>query len=65
VSDFNKLHARGHDHSVFLCAFDLLELEGEDWRSEPLQVRKKRLRKRLARSKDGIQYNDHSRMTGG
>jgi bifunctional non-homologous end joining protein LigD len=28
VADFNALHSRLHDASVFLWAFDLLELEG-------------------------------------
>jgi ATP-dependent DNA ligase len=32
ISDFEKLHSRAYDHQVFLYAFDLLELNGEDWR---------------------------------
>ena len=31
-SDFDKLHSRAHDAQVFLYAFDLLGLNGEDWR---------------------------------
>jgi ATP-dependent DNA ligase len=30
ISDFEKLHSRAYDHHVFLYAFDLLELNGED-----------------------------------
>jgi ATP dependent DNA ligase domain len=32
VAVFQKLHSRAHDGEAFLYAFDLLELDGEDWR---------------------------------
>src|SRR6266545_1122172 len=35
-----RLRGRRHDASVFLYAFDLIELDGQDLRREPLQVRK-------------------------
>jgi hypothetical protein len=35
-SDFDTLHSNAHDHQVFLYAFDLLELNGEDYRQHPL-----------------------------
>jgi bifunctional non-homologous end joining protein LigD len=44
-ADFNKLHSRLHDDHAVLCAFDLLELNGEDLRGLPLLERKKRLKK--------------------
>ena len=34
--DFDKLWNRTHDHEAKLCAFDLLELDGEDFRAKPL-----------------------------
>jgi ATP-dependent DNA ligase len=34
--DFDKLWNRTHDHEAKLCAFDLLELDGEDYRPKPL-----------------------------
>jgi ATP-dependent DNA ligase len=34
---------RADDERVWLCAFDLLELNGEDLRQKPLVERKKRL----------------------
>ena len=37
---FDKLHSRAHDGEVILYAFDLLELDGEDWRPRPLAERK-------------------------
>jgi ATP-dependent DNA ligase len=45
---FEKLHSRAHDDQVFLYAFDLLELDGEDWRPRPLEERKAKLAKLLA-----------------
>ena len=43
VSSFDKLRHRSHDPEVFLVAFDLLELDGQDLRREPLEVRKQTL----------------------
>jgi bifunctional non-homologous end joining protein LigD len=59
VSDFDKLHARRHDHCVFLYAFDLLELNGDDLRSETLERRKAKLQRLLSRADNGIQFNEH------
>jgi bifunctional non-homologous end joining protein LigD len=42
-SDFDKLHSNAHDHQVFLYAFDLLELNSEDYRPHPLEKRKAKL----------------------
>jgi bifunctional non-homologous end joining protein LigD len=42
---------------VFLCAFDLLELDGEDWRPRPLG--KAKLRKLLTGARAGVQFNEH------
>jgi ATP dependent DNA ligase domain len=50
-SDFDKLHSRAHDQQVFLYAFDLLELNGEDYRNHPLEKRKAKLEKLLARTR--------------
>jgi ATP-dependent DNA ligase len=36
VSDFERLHSRQHDATVFLYAFDLLALDGADIRREQL-----------------------------
>jgi len=40
LSVFDKLHSQAHNAHVFLYAFDLLELDGEDLRPMPLEVRK-------------------------
>jgi bifunctional non-homologous end joining protein LigD len=57
-SDFDKLHSGAHDASVFLYGFDLIELDGEDLRPAPLERRKGKLEKLLARS-DGIRFSEH------
>jgi ATP-dependent DNA ligase len=56
--DFDRLHANCHDDEVFLYAFDLLELNGEDYRGHPLEKRKAALEKLLRRS-DGIKFSEH------
>jgi bifunctional non-homologous end joining protein LigD len=60
ISDFEKLHSRAHDHQVFLYAFDLLELNGEDCRREPLEARKAALAKLLSRT-TGVRLSEHYR----
>ena len=45
VSDFNALHSQARDADVFLYAFDVLELDGQVLRREPLEARKGRLAK--------------------
>jgi ATP-dependent DNA ligase len=40
VAVIDKLRSRAHDDQVFLYAFGLLELEGEDWCPRPLEERK-------------------------
>ena len=40
VPSFDRIRYRRHDASVFLYAFDLIELDGDDLRREPLETRK-------------------------
>jgi ATP-dependent DNA ligase len=49
-SDFDMLHSNAHDHQAFLYAFDMLELNGDDFRQHPLEKRKAKLEKLLAPS---------------
>jgi bifunctional non-homologous end joining protein LigD len=44
---------------VFLFAFDLLELNGDDLRREPLEVRKATLASVLAKAGSGLRLNEH------
>ena len=40
IAQFNRIRYRRYDGTVFLYAFDLIELNGDDLRRDPLQVRK-------------------------
>ena len=64
ISDFDRLHSQGWDAAVFLFAFDVLEIDGDDLRQEPLERRKARLEKVLARAPAGIQFNEHVDLDG-
>jgi ATP-dependent DNA ligase len=46
---FDRIGYRGHDGSVFLYAFDLIELNGDDLRTDPLEIRKATLANVLAK----------------
>jgi bifunctional non-homologous end joining protein LigD len=50
---------RHHHHDVELCAFDLLELDGEDLRASPIEEHKRTLARLLRRSNPGIVLNEH------
>jgi len=64
IPDFELLHDRTNDHAAVACAFDLLMLNGEDLRRKPFAERKAVLRKLLRRSRDGIQYVEHTEGDG-
>jgi ATP-dependent DNA ligase len=53
-----RIRYRRHDESVFLYAFDLIELDGEDLRRDPLAVRKAMLASALALAAPG-RLNEH------
>jgi bifunctional non-homologous end joining protein LigD len=59
VPRFDRIRYRRHDASVFLYAFDLIELNGDDLRRDPLQVRKATLASVLAKTRPGIRFNEH------
>jgi bifunctional non-homologous end joining protein LigD len=56
---FDRLHSRTYDREVILYAFDLLELDGKDWRPRTLGERKDRLAELLASAPAGIRYSEH------
>jgi bifunctional non-homologous end joining protein LigD len=59
VASFDLVgHHRAND-SVFLYAFDLIELNGDDLRRDPLEVRKATLASLLAKPGPGIRFNEH------
>jgi bifunctional non-homologous end joining protein LigD len=64
LSVFDMIRWRQHDAGVTLCAFDLLELDGEDLRREPIEVRKATLKGLLRRAHPGIAFNRHFEVDG-
>jgi ATP-dependent DNA ligase len=57
LSVFDLLRYRRHDHAATLCAFDLLELDGVDIRSTPIEERKQHLAWGLRQTHPGISIN--------
>ena len=49
---------------MFLYAFDLIELNGDDLRREPLEVRKATLASVLSRAAGGLRLNEHIEADG-
>jgi hypothetical protein len=49
---------------VFLYAFDLIELNGDDLRRDPLEVRKATLASVLAKAGPGLRLNEHIEADG-
>ena len=63
-ADFDRIRYRRHDASVFLYAFDLIELNGDDLRREPLEARKATLASVLAKAAPGLRLNEHIEADG-
>jgi bifunctional non-homologous end joining protein LigD len=59
LSVFDALRFRFCDHAAVLCAFDLIELDGEDLRWVPLEDRKQTLGDLIRGIDDGIAFNQH------
>jgi bifunctional non-homologous end joining protein LigD len=53
LARFDVLRRRRNEAVAFLYAFDLLELNGDDLRREPIEVRKATLASILARAATG------------
>jgi hypothetical protein len=66
MPSFNRIRYRRHDASVFLYAFDLIELNGDDLRRDPFQVRKATLASVLAKAGPGLRFHcpDYRRRRG-
>jgi bifunctional non-homologous end joining protein LigD len=59
MPSFDRLRYRRADGTVFLFAFDLLELNGDDLRREPIELRKRELARLLRNARLGLQLNEH------
>ena len=64
IAIFDALHRRGTVTEAILYAFDLLELDGVDYRPLPLSRRKDRLARLLACVPVGIALNEHTDARG-
>jgi bifunctional non-homologous end joining protein LigD len=64
VAIFERLRQKRQGRYVFLCAFDLLELNGDDLRREPIEVRKSTLDSLLRAHHPGLQFNQHLTRPG-
>jgi len=59
LSVFDLLRHRHHDEAAILCAFDLIELDGENLKWSTLENRKGLLADVLKGTADGIAFNAH------
>jgi bifunctional non-homologous end joining protein LigD len=64
LSVFELIRNYRHGRSATLCAFDLLELNGQDLRDRPLEERKAALKMLLRPSHPGIACNRHFDVEG-
>jgi bifunctional non-homologous end joining protein LigD len=65
VPRFDLIRYRRHDASVFLYAFVLIELNGDDLRRGPLVVRKTILASMIKRTDPGIRLCEHLEQEDG
>src|SRR5262249_40233159 len=59
VASFDLVRHHRANESIFLYAFDLIELNGDDLRRDPLEVRKATLASIVAKASAGIRFNEH------
>ena len=63
VASFGLVRHQRANEGIFLYAFDLIELNGDDLRRDPLEVRKATLRSMLAKGL-GLRFNEHMEGDG-
>ena len=56
---FDLIRRQRHGDAAVLCAFDLIELEGEDLRHSPIEHRKHKLSRLVRTPHPGIVLNEH------
>jgi len=59
VASFDLVRQHRANENIFLYAFDLIELNGDDLRRDPLEVRKATLASIVAKARPGIRFNEH------
>jgi bifunctional non-homologous end joining protein LigD len=63
VFHFVRNYRRGN--AATLCAFDLIEINGQDLRRQPIEDRKLVLKELFRSARPGIAYNRHCDVEGG
>jgi bifunctional non-homologous end joining protein LigD len=64
VASFYLVRHRRANDRVFRYVFDLIELNGDDLRRDPLEVRKATLASIVAKAGPGIRFNEHMEGDG-
>jgi bifunctional non-homologous end joining protein LigD len=59
VASFDLIRHQRANESVFLYAFDLIELNGDDLRRDPWRVRKATLASIVAKAGSSIRFDEH------
>jgi bifunctional non-homologous end joining protein LigD len=59
IACFELIRGWDIEPSVFMWAFDLIEMDGQDMRHNPLETRKASLERLLSRAAPGIAFNQH------
>jgi bifunctional non-homologous end joining protein LigD len=59
VASFDLVRHHRANESIFLYAFDLIELNGDDLRRDPLDLRKAMFASIVAKARPGIRFNEH------
>jgi bifunctional non-homologous end joining protein LigD len=59
VASFDLVRYRRANESIFLYAFDLIELNGDDRRRDPFEVGKATLASVVTKGGPGIRFNEH------
>jgi bifunctional non-homologous end joining protein LigD len=65
IAVFDRIRYKRYDDTVFVYAFDLIELDGDDLRREPLEKRKATLARLLARAGFAVRLNEHLEHANG
>jgi bifunctional non-homologous end joining protein LigD len=64
VASFDLVRYHRANERIFLYAFDLIELNGNDLRHDPLEGRKATLQMILAKAGPGVRFNEHMEGDG-
>jgi bifunctional non-homologous end joining protein LigD len=59
IADFERIRQWDRHDAVFMWAFDLIELNGDDLRRSALEMRKAALHEVLASAAPGLRFNEH------